>query len=85
MEGEYYTLLVGSFQNEQNAIKLARRLEEVGLPQPIQVSRITTAGSRQVWYRVMVGKFYQKSIALNKAKDLPRFITTKPLLILAND
>ena len=85
MDGEYYTLLVGSFQNEQNAIKLARKLEEVSLPMPIQVSRVTTTGSRQVWYRVMVGKFYKKSIALKKANDLPQFIITKPLLILAND
>ena len=85
MDGEYYTLLVGSFQNEQNAIKLARKLEEASLLMPIQVSRVTTTGSRQVWYRVMVGKFYKKSIALNKANDLPQSITTKPLLILAND
>ena len=78
MDGEYYTLLVGSFQNEQNAIKLARKLEEVSLPMPIQVSRVTTTGSRQVWYRVMVGKFYKKSIALNKANDLPCLLYTSP-------
>jgi hypothetical protein len=33
----------------------------------------------------MVGRFYQKMIALDLANTLSQFLTTKPLLILAND
>ncbi len=83
--GEYFTLLVGSFQDERNAKDLVQKLEQLNLSVPIRISTITTAGSRQVWHRVMVGRFYQKPIALDLAETLSQFSTTKPLLILAND
>ena len=83
LPGEYYTLLVGSFQDLQNAQNLMLQLKNLNLSIPIRVSAVTTDGSSQVWHRVTVGRFYHKEAATSIIQTLIPILNTKPLLILS--
>ena len=83
LPGEYYTLLVGSFQDLQNAQNLMLQLKNLNLFIPIRVSAVTTDGSSQVWHRVTVGRFYHKEAATSIIQTLIPILNTKPLLILS--
>ena len=83
LPGEYYTLLVGSFQDLKNAQNLMQQLKNLNPSIPIQVSSVTTDGSSQVWHRVTVGHFYHKEAATSIIQTLTPILNTKPLLILS--
>ncbi|HET8790355.1 MAG TPA: SPOR domain-containing protein, partial [Modicisalibacter sp.] len=70
-----------SFQDANDAQRLAGRLEDLGL-----LAKITTvkANGNQTWHRVQVGP-YQDTRELSRARDLMVTQGIEPLLIKLQD
>ncbi len=67
--GEYYTLLVGSLKDAENAQKLVEQLKSKGYETRMQMLDLSDSGR---WNRVLVGTFESREAAMNFAVDFNR-------------
>ncbi|MDR2351741.1 MAG: SPOR domain-containing protein [Deltaproteobacteria bacterium] len=68
LTGRRYTIILGSFNREDNAIKLKVKLEAEGLPVEIK----SVVSQNQAWYRVMSGVFEDQAAAEAYSRELKR-------------
>jgi cell division septation protein DedD len=65
-KAQKYTVLLGAFGKQENAINLKNRLEAAGLP--VAISEFTD--KNKLWYRVMSGSFEDKDSAEAYSREL---------------
>jgi cell division protein FtsN len=61
-----YTIIVGSFSKEENALKLKQKLEDEGLPAEV----VPVMNNGQPWWRVMSGVFEDRESAEAYRREL---------------
>jgi cell division septation protein DedD len=66
LENRRYTVLLGAFGKQENALNLKNRLESAGLP--VSISEVTE--KNKLWYRVMSGTFEDRNSAEAYSREL---------------
>ena len=75
-----YTLLASSFKDRKNAEALVDSLESLKLNQTIKIVQVEV--NSQIWYRVTVGSFSQKTDADSLIQRIETLQKVKPIMIM---
>jgi hypothetical protein len=71
---KYYYIHIGSFRAKENAVKVARDLQQKGYPSVVSGERVQNKG---YWYRIYVGPISSLSIAKLQSSELKKKGLTK--------
>jgi hypothetical protein len=71
---KYYYIHIGSFRAKENAVKVARDLQQKGYPSVVSGERVQNKG---YWYRIYVGPISSLSLAKLQSSELKKNKLTK--------
>ena len=71
---KYYYIHIGSFRAKENAVKVARDLQQKGYPSVVSGERVQNKG---YWYRIYVGPISSLSLAKLQSSELKKNGLTK--------